>query len=231
MSVENGDIPDHGMSAALKYLHQLQAMLRRLEESQMQAITRAGSLCADALIAGRRIYVSPKGSHCLHTELTGRAGGFVILEVLTEGEAELGAGDVVIIGTNAGFDPSTVGLAMRCRTLSVYTIAITNVVFEQSIKSVDPSGKTLHQVADICIDQGGISGDAVLRFSELEVPIIPSSGATSIATAWMIFAAAAERMIAAGKLPLVYQAIQLPGATEHNLRARAEATGSGLGCL
>jgi len=229
MTHGDGDVPDHGINAARKYLHQLQSMLHRLEESEMAAITRAGSLCADALIAGRRIYVSPKGSHCLHTELTGRAGGFVILRVLTEDEPELGAGDVVIIGTNAGFDPSTVGLAVRCRAIGVHTIAITNVVFEQSINSVDPSGKTLHQVADICIDQGGLSGDAVLKFSELEVPIIPSSGATSIAAAWMIFAAAAERMIAAGKLPLVYQAIQLPGATEHNFRAQAEATSTGLG--
>ncbi len=109
------------------------------------------------------------------------------------------SGDVVIIGTNAGFDPSTVGLALRCRELGVHTIAITTVVFEQGISSRDPSGKTLHEVVDLCIDQGGVVGDALLEFPELDVPIIPPSGVLCVAAAWMVFAATAERMIAAGK--------------------------------
>jgi hypothetical protein len=45
----------------------------------------------------------------------------------------------------------------------------------------------------------------------------------------MVFAAAAERMIAAGKPPLVYQAIQLPGAIERNARYEAEAARTGAG--
>ena len=48
-----------------------------------------------------------------HTELTHRAGGFVIVKILTEDATELSAGDVVIVGTNAGLDSSTVGLASR----------------------------------------------------------------------------------------------------------------------
>jgi uncharacterized phosphosugar-binding protein len=216
------------MSAAQIYLQKIREMLCRLEETQMTAITRAGTLCADALIAGHQVYVNPRGTHSIHTELTHRAGGFISVMILSEDAAELNAGDVVITGTNAGFDPSTVGLALRCRALGVKTIAITTVVFEQSISSVDPSGKTLHEVADVCIDQGGVCGDAVLEFPELVLPIIPSSGAMSVITAWMIFAAAAERMIAAGKPPLVYQAVQLQGAADRNARNQTEAARTGL---
>jgi uncharacterized phosphosugar-binding protein len=217
------------MSAAQIYLQQIQAMLCRLEESQMDAIAGAGTLCADALMDRRQIYVNPRGTHSLHTELTGRAGGFISVKILSEDAAELRAGDVVIIGTNAGFDPSTVGVALHCRALGVRTIAITSVLFEKSISSVDPSGKTLHEVVDICIDQGGLCGDAILKFSELDVPIIPSSGVMSVVAAWMVFAAAAERMITAGKPPLVYQAVQLLGAADRNVHAQAEVTRTGLG--
>jgi uncharacterized phosphosugar-binding protein len=217
------------MSAARIYLEQVLAMLSRLEGSQMDAIARAGTQCADALMASRRLYVSSRGTHSLHTELTDRAGGFIGVKVLSEDAAELSAGDVVIIGTNAGFDPSTVGLALRCRASGVHTIAITSVAFERSVRSTDPSGKTLHQVVDICIDHGGLSGDAVLNLPGLDVPILPTSGALSVVAVWMIFAVAAERMCAAGKPPLVYQAVQLEGAIERNSRCRAEARQTGLG--
>ena len=135
----------------------------------------------------------------------------------------------MIVGTNARFDSSTVGLASRCRALGVYTIAITSVIFEKSISSVDPSGKTLHEVVDVCIDQGGLCGDAILKSFELDVPIIPSSGVMSVVAASMVFAATAERMITAGKSPLVYQAVQLLGAADRNVHAQAEMTPTGLG--
>ncbi len=217
------------MSAARTYLQEIRDLLDRLEHTQMEAIERAGMLCADALMAGRRIYVSPKGTHSIHTEVTHRAGGLIGPAILSEDAAELRAGDVVIIGTNAGFDASTVGLALRCRELGVRTIAITTVVFEQGIESADPSGKTLHEVVDIPIDQGGVLGDALLKFPELDVPIIPPSGILCVTAIWMVFAAAAERLIAAGNPPLVYQAIQLPGATERNARYEAEAGRAGVG--
>jgi uncharacterized phosphosugar-binding protein len=217
------------MSAARIYLKKIQELLYRLEQTQMEAIEQAGALCADALMAGRRLYVSPMGTHSIHTEVTNRAGGFVGVTVLSKNAAELRSGDVVIIGTNAGFDPSTVGLALRCRDLGVHTIAITTVVFEQGIRSVDPSGKTLHEVADLCIDQGGVVGDALLEFPELDVPIIPPSGILCVTAVWMVFAATAERMIAAGKPPLVYQAVQLPDAAERNARYDAEIQRTGIG--
>jgi uncharacterized phosphosugar-binding protein len=195
----------------------------------MDAIGRAGQLCADALLAGHHIYISPRGTHSIHTEVTDRAGGFIDPKILSADAAELRAGDVVIIGTNAGFDAATVGLALRCREMGVRTIAITTVVFEQAIASVDPSGKTLHEIADVCVDQGGVDGDAILELPGLDVPILPVSGALCVTAVWMVFAEAAERMLAAGKPPLVYQAIQMPGARERNARCEAEAKRTGAG--
>jgi uncharacterized phosphosugar-binding protein len=217
------------MSAARTYLHKIQALLDHLEQTQMEAIEQAASLCADALMAGRHLYVSANGTHSIHTEVTHRAGGFIDVTILSKEATELQTGDVVIIGTNAGFDPSTVGLALRCRELGVHTIAITTVIFEQGISSLDPSGKTLHEVVDLCIDQGGVVGDALLEFPELDVPIIPPSGVLCVTAVWMVFAATAEKMIAAGKPPLVYQAIQLSGAAERNAREEAKATGTRAG--
>ena len=145
------------MSAARTYLQEIRDLLDRLEHTQMEAIELAGMLCADALMAGRRIYVSPKGTHSIHTEVTHRAGGLIGPAILSEDAAELRAGDVVIIGTNAGFDASTVGLALRCRELGVRTIAITTVVFEYSASPFDTCDlrdalkETSWRMADICV--------------------------------------------------------------------------------
>jgi uncharacterized phosphosugar-binding protein len=217
------------MQASYRYLRQVQNLLDRLEATQMDAIGAAGTLCADSLLSGHHLYISPVGTHSIHTEVTQRAGGFIDPRILSAGAAELRAGDVVIIGTNAGFDAGTVGLALRCRELGVRTIAITTVAFEQAVTSVDPSGKTLHEVADVCIDQGGVAGDAVLELPALDVPIIPVSGVLCVTAVWMVFAETAERMNAAGKPPLVYQAIQMPGAIERNARYSAEAERTGVG--
>jgi uncharacterized phosphosugar-binding protein len=217
------------MNAPRTYLQQIRAMLDRLEQTQMETIERAGRLCAEALLDGHHIYVSPKGTHSIATEITNRAGGFIDPTILSESADELRAGDVVIIGTNAGFDASTVGLALRCRAMGVHTIAITTVVFEDAITATDPSGKTLHEVAEVCIDQGGVVGDALLELPGLDVPIIPPSGVLCVTAVWLVFAAAAEQMIAAGKPPLVYQAIQMPGAVERNERVETKARRTGVG--
>lgn len=215
------------MSAAEVYLEKIRNLLSRLEETQMDAIARAGALCAETLLNDRKIYVNSQGSHSIHTEITERAGGFVGVAILSKDIAELRAGDIVISATNAGFDSSTVGLVLNCRARGVKTIAITSVAFERAIDSRDPSGKMLYEAADICIDLGGVSGDAVIELPGLDEPIIPSSGAISTVAVWMILAAAAERMIAAGKPPLIYRAIQLKGAGEHNARAKTAATQTG----
>jgi uncharacterized phosphosugar-binding protein len=217
------------MHAPQTYLRQIRTLLDRLEQTQVEAIEQAGSLCANALLGGHHIYVSPKGTHSIATEITHRAGGFIDSTILSENASELRPGDVVIIGTNAGFDASTVGLARRCQAMGVHTIAITTVVFEEAITSTDPSGKTLHEVAEVCIDQGGVVGDALLELPGLDVPIIPPSGVLCVTAVWLVFASTAEQMIAAGKPPLIYQAIQMPGAVERNERAEEEARRTGLG--
>lgn len=203
------------MNAGRRYLDRIGTMLKQLEETQSVVVVMAGELCADALMRGQRLYVSPDGTHTLHTELTQRAGGFIDLSILRD-RRELKVGDVVIIGTNAGFDASTVGLALHCQVVGAKTIGITSVSFEKTVRSVDDSGKMLHEVVDICIDQGGVPGDAVLDFAGLDVPIIPASGILSVAAAWMVLAETADRMIRAGKNLRIYQAIQMPGAQDRN---------------
>ena len=213
------------MNAAHRYLAHVQDMLHRLEATQSGAIDRAAALCADALTAGHRLFVSRDGSHALHTELVHRAGGFVDLAIL-QSDTALRAGDVVIIGTNAGFDASTVGLALRCRAMGVRTIGITTVDFERSIDSSDVSGKKLHEVVDVCVDQGGVTGDAAIALLGLDVAAIPSSGVLCLTAAWMILAATAERMIAADRPPRIFQAIQLPGAKARNIGLQDQAARS-----
>ena len=69
----------------------------------------------------------------------------------------------------------------------------------------------------------------LLDLPDLDVPIIPPSGVLCVTAVWLVFAAAAEHMIAAGRPPLVYQGIQMPGAIARNERVIAEAKRTGVG--
>jgi len=218
----------NAVRTALIYLERVQEMLRVLGDTQGPMIQQAGTLVAEALLAGHHIYLSPT-SHAIHTEVTHRAGGFMDPRVLSAEASELLAGDVVIIGTNAGVDPITVELALRCRERGVPTVAVTTVAYEVAAPSTHPSGRKLHEVADVTVDQGGAVGVAIMEYSNVDVPLLPASGVLAVAAVWMIFAEAAERMAAVGRPPLVYQSMQLPGALARNARYQAQAEATGVG--
>jgi uncharacterized phosphosugar-binding protein len=85
-----------------------------------------------------------------------------------------------------------------------------------------PSGQCLHDLADIVVDLGGHVGDGALTFPEIDARVIPSSGITGMLAMWMIFAETIEDVLAAGKVPLVYQSLQIPQAIARNDREVAE---------
>jgi uncharacterized phosphosugar-binding protein len=215
------------------YLDAIRARLDLLGGPQFPNIARAGQAAADAIAARHRIWIS-KTTHCLHDEVTFRAGGFMAIHAL-EDPIVIEQGDVVLIGTNAGTTVLTVEIAQIARERGATVVAMTQMAYEDNpaAPAEHPSGLKLHQVCDILIDLGGQFGDGEISFAEGagEMRILPGSGAAVVIAAWMILAEATDRLIKLGKPPLFWQSMQIPGATPRNLALLDQYRRSRIGYL
>lgn len=235
--------------AAGHYLTRLEALVRALRVGQGDSIDAAATLVAESIAVGRRVWAAPT-SHVLHTELVMRAGGLAAVHapgdgqdltspmikqeagvLIGDGEFEPEAGDIVLVGTNAGTDAGTVEVALVARRAGLRIVALTNLAYEcwPDVVKEHPTGAVLSDLADVVVDIGGAIGDSEVTITGIPEPLGPSSGALLVAAAWAILVAAAERLAAAGTPPIVYRSVQLPGGEElfHTLRARYRATRRG----
>jgi uncharacterized phosphosugar-binding protein len=237
------------MTAAADYLDRALAIIDGLRRTQLDAIETAASLAAEAIAEGHRVFVAPT-SHVLHTELILRAGGLAAVHPLGEppdlsnpmlglgagalvgdGPFTPAAGDVVLVGTNAGTDAGTVEVARAARDAGCSVIALTSVAYETwpDVVREHPSGARLIDLADLVIDIGGEIGDGAVDLDGLDTPVGPTSGVALVAAAWAVLVGAADLLLRRGLTPIVYRSVQIPGAEDlyRERRARYEATRRG----
>jgi uncharacterized phosphosugar-binding protein len=214
---------------AREYYQVVSGLLQSMIETQQTQIEQAAEICATAIVVGHRIWLS-QTTHCLHDEATGRAGGLIACHVLEE-PVTIESGDVVLMGSNAGTTYRAIEIAEIAHQRGAKVIALTQVVYEDDpdVIRFHPSGQRLHDVADVVVDLGGHVGDGALTFPEIDARAMPSSGVTGMMALWMIFSETIERVLASGKVPLVYQSLQLPCAVERNDRLVAEYGRTRLG--
>jgi uncharacterized phosphosugar-binding protein len=224
-------------------------VLREIEATQGDPIAAAAEAIADSIGAGHRVFVAAT-SHVLHTELYLRAGGLAAIHPLGEtpdlaqpmldlsagvlhgdGAFTPEAGDVVLVGTNAGTDAGTVQVAIAAHEAGCLVIGLTCVAYERwpDVVVEHPSGAKLVDLADILIDIGGRIGDGIVEIDGVDTPVGPTSGLALVAVAWSIVVGASARLAERGKPPLVYRSAQMPGAETlfHERKAAYEATRRG----
>jgi len=196
--------------------------LDALMATQRSAVDRAGAAVAAAIGGGHRVWIT-QTSHTLHTEGTRRAGGLMAVHAL-EDTAAIEAGDVVIVGTTAGvfFDPIKAAIVGRAAGAAVVALIQLEHERDPSLRVQHPDGRRVHELADIVIDLGGRLGDGEIDLAETGIAILPSSGVTGVFALWLVFADAVDRLLAEGKVPLVYQSNLQDGAPEANA-ARLDA--------
>ena len=237
--------------AELTYLDAADAAVRDLAATQASAIGAAADAIALAIASGRRVFVAST-SHVLHSELVMRAGGLAAVHALGETpdfarpmiELERGAlttdapfrpaaGDVVLIGTNAGTDAGTVEVAIAAHAAGCSVIALTCVAYEswRDVVRDHPTGGRLMDLSDILIDIGGVVGDGIVTLPGLDDAVGPTSGLALVAAAWAILVGAAERLLEQGLVPVVYRSVQIPGAEVLFRERKAAYDASGRGAL
>ena len=238
------------MTAGQRYLAQTIEVLETMARTQAGPMDAAAEAVAAAIADGHRIFVAAT-SHVLHTELFLRAGGLAAIHPLGEtpdlatpmlqlspdvlrgdGDFRPEAGDIVLVGTNAGTDAGTVQVALAARAAGCLVVGLTCVAYERWPEVVveHPDGGRLVDLADIVVDIGGAIGDGVIELGGLDTAVGPTSGVALCAAAWAILVDAAERLLDRSLTPIVYRSVQIPGAEAlfHERKAAYERSRRGV---
>lgn len=201
-------------------------LVKRIQDTQEEAIKRSANLVSEAFLGGHTFYVSGSGhSHTLCEEFYGRAGGLAFtVPILTseltmtehptkssyierlDGYAAIlcelfhvSEKDVVMIASNSGRNAYPVELAECAKKKGASVIAITNVTHSQSTTSRAKSGKRLMDVADVVIDNCGVLGDACLDVDGVRTKMMPTSSIANSFIAQAISVLVAQNIANAGK--------------------------------
>ena len=211
------------MNLAGKYYQAVKGQIEALGDSQMTQIETAAGWFAEAMNAGRLVYVFGTGhSHMLAEELFYRAGGLArVVPMLhpplmlhesasTSTQAErdpdvvgellkqypMTGGDVLVVASNSGRNACPIELAMVAKERSVRTIAVINS---------EHSAKRLGDVVDLVIDNCGVEGDACVPLPRSGLFVGATSTVTGCLIMQMIACRATEMLNASGRQPELYQ--------------------------
>ena len=181
------------MSAIDTYFDNLQTVLATVRRTQSAALEEAARRIADSLKAGGMIYTFGTGhGHLLALEVFYRAGGMARLcpildeklmlhvsaadSTLEERREEwvdlllkrypVKAGDVLISISNSGRNAVPVLLAQEARSRGAYVIALTSMAHSSAVSARNSLGLRLFETADLVLDNGGVLGDASVRFED-----------------------------------------------------------------
>lgn len=228
-----------------KYFDEIKDILEVVEKTEKVNIDEVISVIADAIIKKNSLFAFG-ASHAgiLTQELYYRAGGLINInpifgkEIMLDTEpithtskmerlegygtllankTPFSEGDVLILHSVSGRNPSTIDLAIEAKKKGVKTIGITNLHYSKSVSSRHSSGKNLYQIVDTVIDNHGHIGDAVCEIDGVDQKVSPSStvvGATIVNT---IVAEVVSQLVEKGvKYPPIFYSANLDGGDQLN---------------
>jgi len=219
-------------SARHSYRNLVVNLLDRIVEDETGGFAAARDTIVDALSSDKIIHVAGSGhSHILAEEVFYRAGGVAAAQAIldpdlmlhhgaersTKLEREEGraatvlasysvtSGDVMIIASNSGRNAYPIELALNAREKGLTTIALTSMKHTKSVASRHSSGKMLHEITDLVLDNFGNPGDAALAIPHRSERMGPTSTITGVFILNALFAEAVAELSARGIEPDIYQ--------------------------
>ncbi|GCD43640.1 SIS domain-containing protein [Streptomyces paromomycinus] len=226
-------------------------LLRRVRDEEDERIGAAGTLIADTVEAGGRVFAFGAGHSSLPAQDTVyRAGGLALMNLLavpgvvgvdvrpaTLGSAlervdglagavldtsPLEAGDVLIVISLSGRNSLPVEMAMNARALGLKVIGLTSVAYAQETKSRHVSGTYLRDHCDIVLDSKIPVGDAELTLPGIEAPFAPASTVVTSAVMQAVVATAAGVLADRGIDPPLLRSGNVDGGHDWNGRVMRE---------
>jgi uncharacterized phosphosugar-binding protein len=130
--------------------------------------------------------------------------------------------DCLLAISTSGCNAVTIDVALEAQRLGMFVVALTSLAHAAVSTSKHESGRKLHEVANLALDQHAPAGDSVVWIGGLETPVAPLSSVSGCAIVNLIKAEVARRLTEAGAPPKVLTAACHLGADR--ARALFEAT-------
>ncbi|POX54140.1 SIS domain-containing protein [Streptomyces sp. Ru72] len=247
----SGGEPQGGSTPAERFLDAAIGLLRRVRDEDAEDIAAAGTLIADTVAAGGRLFAFGAGHSSLAAQdLVYRAGGLALMNLLavpgvvgvdvmptTLGSAlervgglasavletsPLRSGDLLVIISLSGRNELPVEMAMTARARGIKVIGVTSVGYAGETKSRHASGTYLKDHCDLVLDSKIAVGDAELTLDTIPAPFAPASTVVTTALLQAVMAAAAGVLAERGIEPPLLRSGNVDGGHEWNARVLAE---------
>ena len=203
------------MNLVERYQEAIANVMKRVRETQMDNIIKAGEIVASAAESGKKVYLG-KVVHYIEKDLISRGGGPIFYREYKPDETELSEGDVIFVSSVSGRTENIVNLAWDSMQKGVKVIALTSMQYAASVDPVHESGKKLHEFVTLAIDNCAPPAEAMLEVEGLEARFAAASGISSDYILWSVTSAAVEKMLKDGYVPGVYKSVNFPGGREYN---------------
>ncbi len=231
------------MKKAIQYIENVQRLVAKALETQLDNIEQAAQIVANTVMNGGYVYTFGTGhSHMMAEELFYRAGGLarvypILEEALMlhngaiksteleriEGYAEiilsmlnLTEKDCLIVASNSGRNAVNLEMVWGAQKRGLKVIALTNLTHSKAQESRHKSGMKLYQIADVVIDNLGCIGDASIYIDQIDRNIAATSTSLGAMLLNAIEVAAVEIMLEKGFVPEVFSSSNLDEGDEIN---------------
>jgi uncharacterized phosphosugar-binding protein len=219
-----------------QYLDTVCAKLQEIKTTQANAIRQAGILIGETIMRGNLVFTFGTGhSEILAREVVRRAGGLYPVVMIPEpfhGQAErlegLAAlvvrdmrfkpGDLMLIISNSGRNAEPIEMAMLARQKGLKVIVVTSMAHTGSVTSRHSSGKKLHELADIVLDNGVPPGDAILSLEGTAAKAGPVSTILGASVLQSMMVEAVQHMLSKGYQPPLRISANLEQGDANNQR-------------
>lgn len=230
-----------------EYLAAVIGLLQRIAAEEEPAVQQAAGLMADAVQNGHNLFAFGCTHSSLPIQdLIYRAGGLMLINPIfgpgiaamdtrpatLSSEIEklpgyakalldntpLKAGDVLLLVSVSGRNAVPIEMAQAAQERGAKVIGLTSRAYSQGVSSRHPTGKKMHDFADVVLDNKVDKGDAVLSAEGMPQKFTPASGVTSIAILQGLVAATIQELLRRGVTPPVFLAANVDGGKEYNAR-------------
>ena len=181
------------MEHAREYFKALHGLIERIETSQLDNLTKAASAMAESVARGGVIHIFGCGhTQILALETWFRAGQPACISPVFDaglwpqnGPAkgsdlerlpgygtviarnhDVQSGEVAIVISNSGRNPTPIEVALNFKQRGLTVVAVTSLDYALTVTSKHESGRRLHEVADIVVDNAGPAGDALMEIPD-----------------------------------------------------------------
>lgn len=218
-------------------------LLEKAWDTNAATIATLAPILGRSIAEGGVVHTFGSGhSELISREIIGRAGGLVCVTGVIDPTAgfienlpgygtrlierydrqyQLLPGEVIIVISNSGKNGSPIDVALYAKSKGLTVVALTCMAMSRETSSQHASGKRLFEVADHVLDNGGVSGDAIVEVSPAagDAPAVRGGPTSTLIGCsvlnWLMLSTLDWLKEKGHPLPIL-RSQNLPGAIEYN---------------